>query len=161
VKRTYAVALLVACVGACLLLLRHAGPDLPKPSFSCVKVEPAEVLNREGVDTWLVTFSISNVNTGPFAPEKCVFVRQTSGAVDCRKSGLWAKNDEAFPIPLSCGLPPGKTWEGFLLVPTGTECCRVPVTYTDGTLVFQARIGRLVQSLPLLIRSRFSYGFWR
>jgi len=161
VKWPYTVALLAACVLAVLLVLRHAGPDVPKPSFSCVKVEPAEVLNREGVDTWLVTFSISNVNTGPFAPEKCVFVRQTSGAVDCRKSGLWAKNDDAFPILLNCGLPPGKTWNGFLLVPTGTESCRVLVTYTDGTLVFRARIGRLVQSLPLLIRSRFSYGFWR
>jgi hypothetical protein len=161
VKRTYVVALLATCVGAWLLLLRHAGPDVPKPSFSCVKVEPAEVLNREGADTWLVTFCISNVNTGPLAPEKFVFVRQTSGAVECRKSGFWAKDDEAFPIPLDCGLGPGKTCERLLLVPTGAESCRVAVTFTDGTLLLRARIGRIAQSLPLLIRQRFPYGFWR
>jgi hypothetical protein len=161
VKWPYTVALLAACVVAVLLVLRRAGPDVPKPSFSCVKVEPAEVLNRDGADQWLVTFCISNVNTGTLEPTKYVFVRQTSAAVECRKSGLWATNDDAFPILLNCGLPPGKTWNGLLLVPTGTESCRVLVTYTDGTQIFRTTIGRLVLNLPALIRSRFPYGFWR
>ena len=160
-KRTYTVAILVGCVGIGLLLWWQARSEVPKPSLCCVKVEPAEILNHDGVDQWLVTLCISNVNRGPIAPENYVFLKQTSAAVQCRHSGSWEKNQEAFPIRLDCGLGPAKTCDRLLLVTTGTESCRVSVSYTHGTLTFPSKIGRLVQSLPLPIRSALPYGFWR
>jgi hypothetical protein len=160
VKWAYAVALLAAFVVAVLLVLLRAGPDVPKPSLSCVKVEPAEVLNRNGADLWIVTFCVSNVSTVPFAPEKYVFFRKTPAAVECRKAGVWMKDEEALPT-LVYGLEPGGTWISLLLVPTGSESCRVPITYTGGTLAFRAKIGRLAEGLPLLIRSRLPNKFWR
>jgi hypothetical protein len=162
VKLSYVVALLGACVGTGLLLLLQNANDAPRPSFTRIKVEPAEVLNRQGADRWLLTFCVSNVNTGSFAPEKYLFFsRKSTGSVECRKSGLWIKDEEAFVTPFVYSLRPGETWIGLVLVPPGTECCRVPVTYTGGMLTMRSRIGGFTERLPLPIRSLFRGGFWR
>ncbi len=160
----------VATISVVVLLVSFMvffpGNVIPEPTLHCVGVERATFVSRFGKEMSLVTFCVSNtcqVSVEPgrgVLPEAILYVQDTGRAAECRRSGVWVQAEEPFAMHLNCTVDPGRTQEGFLLLPAGTDFCRVRLRYTCGTFATKSRIGALAGHLPMSIRSRLPASFW-
>lgn len=150
-----AVGILTAAIGA-----RHA--VLRPPVFGLVSVESAGIFD-DGGEMSLVTLAISNPYNQP-RPENTLYLKSTDKAktLAARVTNVWVEVEGT----LSCGLPCRQKVETVFLLPAGTDLFRISLHYTGSSPSFKrsgvkARLEWLTERLPLSVRSRLSYKFWR
>ena len=154
------LALAAAVLSTALIGSGHAVPR--KPVLSLVSVEPAGIFD-EGGEMSLVTLAIGNPDNLPH-PENTLHVRGLSKTktIEARVTNVWVGAEGT----LVCGLPCGQKAEHVFLLPAGADCCRVSFQYTGSSRSFnrrpvRGRLAWLTERLPLSVRSRLSYRFWR
>jgi hypothetical protein len=153
----------ITVAGVLILCFWSAGPTLSPPDLSVVDTQPSGLFDEDGTELLLVSFNVTNNNP----EERCViFVKGAGRATQARRGNLW---QEVKGTPINFGprplveLWPGRQWEGQLLAPIGTDLCRVWLKYTGGVKqrTIKGTLSSAVLLLPLSVRSRISYKFWR
>ena len=162
VRRRSGIILLLAIIGISGVFLWLGRVSPPPPVLRVAGVEPAGVFDDNG-EMWLVTIRVANTNNPPMPrPKDTLYIEDVATPIEARVAHQWG------PVKgsLKCVLKPGLEHETLLLVPAGVDSCRFSFRCCAGTLSFmrqplKARVEWLAERLPLFVRSRFSYKFWR
>jgi hypothetical protein len=164
-RRTlYIVVFLVA---AALVVWGVVSSDsrLHPPVVRLVSIEPAGMFDDTGMELRLLTLAVSNENPenpGDFW-RNVLYVADSVRGVEIRVSNSWKQVHWATNLWGShIRLKPGdQDQRALALIPGGSDGCRVWVRYAVPTLSPKGVLEFAVARLPLSIRSRFSYKFWR
>jgi hypothetical protein len=159
-----AIVAIVATV-AVLAIFSNKSPD--PPVVRLASVEPAGIMDDNGAEMWLVTVGISNSNPPLSAPGAVLFVRNNDRPTEAKLSESW----NAVECPwveghlraqiTMCELSPGMERQRMLILPASSRSCRISLEYVGGVLSFKMRLAHLVNRMPLFVRSRVTYKFWR
>jgi hypothetical protein len=128
---------------------KHGRP----PVLSLGSVEASGMVDDDGQELWLVTLSVSNPVPLGDAP---LYLKAGTKRTQARVGSQWVEADAAME---TLRLTPGVRRELQLLLPPGTESCRIWVQYT-GALVARGRTTYLVRWLPSSIHRKLPARFW-
>ncbi len=156
VRKAIAAAIGVSLVGLLAVLVWPRTTVRLPPTLNIVSMEPAEIVDDDGEDMWLVTLGLRNLDSRPPSPENCLNVKNAGGAIEAKVANRWVQVEGA----LDCGLAPGGNCERLFLMPARIEGCRVSLKYTGSRLV-GGQLWRLSLRLPEFVRFRMSHEFWR
>jgi hypothetical protein len=111
--------------------------------------------------------SISNSNPPLSAPGGVLFVKIGERPSKIKSDEGWSTVERPWVEGQlqtqleTCKLSPGAEQQRLLVVPANARSCRISFRYVGGALSYRTRLAHLVQRLPLFVRSRVSYKFWR
>ena len=141
-----------------LLLWRAAPKERNPPVLELVSLEPAGIIDNTGAEMRLATLSISNSDVEPIIAKNVLFVEDGGRPIEAKVADdRWVALEQKLG---NCALPPGGKVERQILMPAGTDRCRVSLKYT-GTSLSKGRAAAIAERLPLFVRSRISHKFWR
>lgn len=154
-----ALALLLACG------VSFSTPRLHPPVVQLVSIEPAGMFDDKGTELRLLTLAVGNENPESRSDfrRNVLYVADSVRGVEIRISNSWKRVGWATNLwGVEMPLKPGDRNEMALaLIPGGSDGCRVWVRYAVPTLSPKGVLESAVERLPLSIRSRLSYKFWR
>ena len=158
----------VALVGLWVFWAYEPGNTLSPPTAIFVSAEPSGMNDDSGVELLLVTFSVSNTNRLEEPSDQrsnTVWVKDSVKPAAVRIQNGWRAVTAASARSTTFALIAGQETQGILLVPVGTDCCRVRLQYTGERSVYpltpKGVLSSMVAKLPLGVRSRISKNFWR
>jgi len=155
-----AAFLAVSGLGLIVVLLLLLGTRKRPPTISVASIEPAGVFDDNG-EMSLVTLGLKDTDYSG-RPEGALCLRSPAHPIEARVKDRWVRVDGR----LDWRGGRGGVRECDLLLPAGANACRFTVEYTGATRVFRKHpikgpILWVVEQLPLSVRRRFSYKFWR
>jgi hypothetical protein len=158
----------VVALGLAMLLAVFAWPaprGLRPPALALVGAEPAGVFDEQGTELVLVTLRISNNNPEdrPDRHDHTLYIADSARAVEVSASKSWKKIEWATNLwGMPFQLRPGQRNErGLVLLPAGKDRYRVWFKYAVPAFSGKGVLEWIASRLPLSVRSRFSYKFWR
>ncbi len=138
---------------------------LRPPVIRLVTVEPAGIIDDSGEEMRLITLAVKNDNAQKHSdPSRdALFVQDSPKGFEVEMSNSWirvitATNLWGFGVRL---LPGSENPRALALVPGKSRRCRVSVEYAVPSLSAKGLLESAVTRLPMGIRSRISYKFWR
>jgi len=144
----------------------HTVPDPPTATF--VRADPSGMIDASGAELLLVTFTINNTNRYEEARDQesnTIWVKEPVRPTEARVRNRWRAVPAASASNTTFTVVAGKKSQCMLLAPVGTDSCRVWLQYTRGRssypLTLKGISMSIVTKLPLSVRSRISYKFWR
>ena len=165
--RTGSLCLLISVVVTAVvaLLIGSSRSGLRPPVIRLVSVEPAGMFDENGREMRLLTLAVRNENPPKRrdASRDAFYVEDSARGVEVRMSNSWITVAWATNLwGLGARLGPGDdNQRGLALVPGGNDRCRVWIKYAVPSLSGKGLLEYAVTRLPLSIRSRISYKFWR
>jgi hypothetical protein len=160
VRRIVAGVVGVTVMGLLVVLMLATSTGPRPPVLTLVRVEPAGIIDDSGAEMWLMTLSVSNSDNRPPRPENRLYVGEGDGPIEVKIGSRWIGLHGTLGRLGDCELAPAQKCERLLLTPGGTESCRISLKYT-GASALKGLVEWVATRLPLSIRSRFSYKFWR
>jgi hypothetical protein len=151
-----------------LVLVLRARTNLDPPVLELVSIEPAGISDVKGTELWLVTFNIRNCN--PDTPQararNSLSVKGGGKVIEAKVGNRWrgVEGTSLFLGPRKeIGIRPGEQYESQLLTSVGTDSCRVWLNYRgySTSLTTKGVANFIALRLPVSVRSRISYKFWR
>lgn len=152
-----------------LLVISASDPYPGPPTATFVCADPSGLVDDSGAELLLVTFTINNTNRFEAASNQVsniIWVKDTVRPTEARVRNRWraVPPASATNTTFSVGGARPKS-QCMLLAPVGTDSCRVWLQYTRGRssypLTLKGISMSIVTKLPLSVRSRISYKFWR
>jgi hypothetical protein len=150
-RRVLGIAFAFIIAGALAVMIWPSRRGRCPLVLNIVSVEPAGIIDDAREEMWLVTLRLSNSDARPSSPQNRLYFKSSGTA------NRWIGVEGA----LDCALAPGERCDRLLLLPARTDAYRVCLKYASASLSFKAQLERLVERLPIWIRSRLSYKFWR
>jgi hypothetical protein len=155
-RRVLGVAFAVFIAVALAVVIWSSRPVHCPLVLNIVSGEPAGIDDDTGQEMWLATLSLSNSDAGPPSPQHSVYFKNGGKGIEVKVGTHWIEVDAVLDLALA----PGQKHEILLLVPAGTEACRIRLKYTGSRLV-NGRLLWIAERLPQFVRFRMSYKFWR
>lgn len=166
-RRVLCSGIAVALAGCLVVIFWPAHPAPPPLVLAIQSIEPSGMFDDTGAELRLIYFTISNGNptNQPGGLENRFYVKDAGRVVEAKVDGRWkgVQGTSAMSGSGVVGLAPGRQYESLFLAPIGTDCCRVWLKYAGpATLLTLKGVSESVVSrLPISVRSRISYKFWR
>ncbi len=160
-------AVVAAAVGAIAAVIWPAQPVLLPPVVRLSDFEPGGVTDDNGTEMRLLTIKIRNPNFRQPSGKGVLFVKNDGRACEVKSGDQWNEVGRAWvsaqfsPNLQMCELGPGEERNTLLLLPGGSESCRIWLQYVGGRVSYRVRMAYLVQRLPQFIRSRIAFKVWR
>ena len=151
--------------GLLILFVWPARNEPGPPVLVFVSKEPAGIADEQGAKMWLVYFNIRNTNlvTQPSSRGNFLWVKAAGRAVEARLENRWRGAPGPAALSGVITLSPNNEYECLVLTPIGTDSCRIWLSYAGQASLpsFKGLLQSLVARLPVSVRSRISYKFWR
>lgn len=156
-----------AAVASTILFILSSGRSPVPPVLRLARAEPIAIRDDKGAEMWLLTLSIINSNPPLSAPRGVLFVTIGMRPSEIKSDDGWNTVERPWVEGQlqtqlqTCKLSPGTEQQRLLVVPANARSCRISFKYAGGEFSSRTRLAHLVQRLPLFMRSRVSYKFWR
>ena len=143
----------------------HTPP--PAPTLCLVSIEEAGMIDKSGTELSTVIFAINNTNGLQHSDDQnnIIYVKDVGRLTEVKVGDHWSTAPAASATSALVCLYPGHQDEQVLLAPIGTTSCRVWLKYTGSDSSYPHSLRGVAASiawrLPLSVRSRISYRFWR
>lgn len=138
-------AVALALTGSLALLICFGKRESHPPILSVVRVEPAGVLDDNGLELQMVSLSISAPTNLRSRPAEPLFVRTGAISVEAKVADRWVRVDGG--LWKGCELWPGSPHETVIATPAHTVSCRLRLEYT-GSLLSETRVRWVAARLP-------------
>jgi hypothetical protein len=124
------------------------------------------MIDDSGAELCVLYFTVSNTNltSQPANKANTFYVKAANRVVEAKVGNHWSKLSEISGMDNSvCHLGPGQQFECLLLAPAGIDTFRVWLKCARPARPFtlNAISESIALRLPLSVRSRISYKFWR
>ena len=158
-RRITAVVVAIGLLALVLAVLRRGPARPPCLALSLTKTERIEIADDNDVELWLATLSVSNAVPSPGGLQDIIFLRYREEALKVRVANRWVPVKVSKPGSLRAGMTTSES----VLVPDGADQYRLTFEYTGGRipLTFKAMLEAAAEHLPVSLRRRLSYRFWR
>jgi len=118
-RKRKVVVISTALAGVAILLAMSICPSRCPVELKLVGVEPSGMVNDEGKEAMLVTLSVSN-------RDSVSVMFETVTTFQAKIGGRWVEVKQAFGFDR---IAPGRKSEEMLVMPGGTEACRLRFNY--------------------------------
>jgi hypothetical protein len=158
----------VALVGLWAIFVSepHHIPNAPTAVF--VSAEPSGLIDDSGAELLLVIFAVNNTNRLGEPSDKyrnTIWFKDPARLTEANVRNRWIVTPAASASSREFRVGPGQKANCLLLVPIEADSCRVRLQYTGERTSYPPTLKgvslSIVAKLPLSVRSRISYKFWR
>ena len=152
------ISVIVAVLVGVLAVISLSWPAHRPPVLKLETLEPAGITDDSGSEMWLATLSLSNSYSGAHPEERDLFFKDSR--TEARVTNRWVTVEGMLGTLGHSRLAAGQKCRRMLLLPAGTDSCRITLRYA-GARLLKGHLSRLAGHLPLFVWRRIPYTFWK